>query len=164
MKRTILVVIVLVLVIIGAFFLIKKAQAPQSTPTPVSSAGPITPRVNYYTNLPGIASCNLKGTIRYVAPNIYNNGDALFSYAGVDDAARNIFWDISPKDSLSVGPNIFDKLPLPEGSSLLTIGLPSHPIAKRYTLTASMQYGRLIDGNIKVSTTACTGSTTVILP
>ena len=167
MKKLISVIIVIVVLVLLATLFIKRAHAPQTTPGPSITAlpGSSTPPVPVYSNLPGIATCSLKGTIRFLTPTVYNNGDALFTYKGVDHPARNIFWKVTPTDDVSVGPNIFDTMPLPDGTSLLTVGMPAHPKAKRYTITASLQYGRLDSHqNIKVFTTACTGSTTVILP
>lgn len=130
---------------------------------------PKTPISVQYTpslweTLKGPATCTLKGEIKYITQNTYNNQDALFTYKGVDHPARNIKWTITPTDDLSIGPNIFDRMVLPDGKSLLGIVLPEKPKAKKYTLTASIDYGRLVDGALKVSEQKCSGKTTIVLP
>lgn len=119
------------------------------------------------------ASCKLQGEIKFLDHNTYNNQDALFLYSGIDNPARNIFWTITPDDDLSVGPNMFVKRVIPDGDSLLSIVLPENPKSKTYTLTAKIQYGRLIDekgnfvavgGNVKVFEKQCEGKTTIVLP
>ena len=103
-----------------------------------------------------------------VAKNTYDNQDALFTYTGVDHPARNILWKVSPEDTLSIGPNIYEKLPLPDGQSLLGISLPAQPKYRRYELTASVEYGRYEgtdnEGAIRVRTAACKGKTVVVIP
>ena len=105
--------------------------------------------------------------------NTYDNQDALFTYKGIDSPGRNVFWTVSPQDDLSVGPNILNKTSLPNGESLIGVGLPESPKYKKYELTASIQYGRLVDengkfvatgGNVKVLEKPCIGKTTVALP
>lgn len=119
------------------------------------------------------ASCKLQGEIKFLASDLYNNQDAKFIYSGVDNPARNIFWTVTPDDDLSVGPNMFSKRSLPGGDSLLSIVLPQNPKSKTYTLTAKIEYGRLVDekgnfvtvgGNVKVFEKQCEGKTTVVLP
>lgn len=119
------------------------------------------------------ASCELKGEIKYLNQNTYDNQDALFIYRGIDHPGRNIFWTVTPQDDISVGPNIFNKIPIPNGESLLGISLPDNPKYKKYDITAKIQYGRLVDakgnfvtegGTVKVFEKQCTGKTTVVLP
>lgn len=119
------------------------------------------------------ASCELKGEIKYLNQNTYDNQDALFIYKGIDHPARNVFWTVTPQDNISVGPNIFNKIPIPNGESLLGISLPENPKYKTYNITAKIQYGRQVDakgnfvtegGNVKVFEKQCTGKTTVVLP
>ncbi len=148
--------------------------SPQASPspTPSASSGPSGPRPTpsgtpgLWEQLSGEASCELKGEIKYVSmdPRIYDNQDVLFSYKGVDHPARLINWVVSPNDGLSIGPNLFAHLPLPDGENLIGISLPENPKYKTYELTASITYGRLIDGNIQVFTKQCAGKTTVVLP
>ena len=135
----------------------------------ISSVGEQTP----WNLLLADASCELKGEIKFLNHNTYDNQDGLFVYKGIDSPGRNIFWAISPQDDLSVGPNIFNKISIPDGESLLGVALPENPKYKKYELTARIQYGRLVDekgkfvatgGNVKVFEKACTGKTTVVLP
>lgn len=120
------------------------------------------------------ASCELKGEIKFVNENTYDNQDAIFIYKGVDHPGRNVFWKITPAESnLEIGPNIFNKIPIPNGQALLGVFPKGSLSAKKYTLTAVMQYGRLVDdkgkfvsvgGNVLVSEKPCQGQTTVVLP
>ncbi len=119
------------------------------------------------------ASCELKGEIKFLNSNTYNNQDALFIYKGIDHPARNIFWTVIPQDNIPVGPNIFSKIPIPDGESLLGVVLPENPKYKKYEITAKIQYGRQVDGkgnfvtaggNVKVFEKQCIGKTTVLLP
>lgn len=119
------------------------------------------------------ASCELKGEIKFLDGNTYDNQDALFIYKGIDHPARNIFWTVTPQDKISVGPNIFSKIPIPNGENLLGVFLPQDPKYKKYEITAKIQYGRLIDdkgnfvtvgGYVKVFEKQCQGKTVVVLP
>lgn len=119
------------------------------------------------------ASCELKGELKFLNSNTYNNQDATFIYKGIDHPARNVFWTVTPQDDISVGPNIFNKIPIPDGESLLGVVLPDNPKYKKYEITAKIQYGRLVDekgsfitvgGHVKVFEKQCTGKTTVVLP
>jgi len=121
----------------------------------------------------GQASCQLKGEIKFLNHNTYDNQDAKFIYSGVDHPGRNIFWTVTPQDDILVGPNIFGKMFLPNGESLLSVTLPENPKYKQYELTVKMHYGRLVDekdnfvtigGNVKVFEKQCEGKTTVVLP
>ena len=119
------------------------------------------------------ASCELKGEIKFLNHNTYDNQDALFIYKGIDHPARNIFWTVTPQDNISVGPNIFSKISIPDGENLLGVILPDSPKYKKYELTAKIQYGRQVNekgdfvvsgGNVKVFEKQCAGKTTVVLP
>lgn len=119
------------------------------------------------------ASCELKGELKFLNHNTYDNQDGLFIYKGIDHPARNIFWTVTPQDDISVGPNIFGKIPIPNGEHLLGVVLPDNPKSKRYEITAKIQYGRQVDakgnfvtegGNVKVFTKQCDGKTVVVLP
>lgn len=120
------------------------------------------------------ASCELKGEIKFLNEKTYDNQDALFIYKGIDHPGRNIKWTITPAEpNLGVGPNIFSKIPIPAGESLLGV-FPSGPLAaKKYELTAQIEYGRLIDtkgkfvtagGDVKIFQKQCQGKTTIVLP
>jgi len=121
----------------------------------------------------GDASCELKGELKFLNHNTYDNQDGLFIYKGVDHPGRNVFWTVTPQDNISVGPNIFNRTPIPDGESLLGVVLPENPKYKKYEITAKIQYGRLVDGkgnfvtasgNVKVFEKQCVGKTTVVLP
>ncbi len=120
------------------------------------------------------ASCELKGEIKFISSNTYDNQDAVFIYSGVDHPARNIKWTITPDDgSLSVGPNIFSKMQIPYGQVLLGAFPLEEPKSKKYELTAKIGYGRLVDengkfvtvgGSVKIFEKQCQGKTTVVFP
>lgn len=120
------------------------------------------------------ASCELKGEIKFLNGNTYDNQDAVFIYSGIDHPGRNIKWTIAPDEAnLFVGPNIFSKIQIPYGQALLGVFLSQEPKSKRYELTAKIQYGRLVDekgkfviagGNVKLFEKQCVGKTTVVFP
>ena len=119
------------------------------------------------------ASCELKGEIKFLNHNTYDNQDALFIYKGIDHPGRNVFWTVTPQDNISVGPNIFNKIPIPNGESLLGVVLPQNPKYKQYEIIAKIQYGRQVDaqgnfvsagGNVKLFEKQCDGKTVVVLP
>lgn len=120
------------------------------------------------------ASCELKGEIKFLNANTYDNQDAVFIYSGIDHPARNIKWTVVPDDgSFIVGPNLFSKIQLPYGQALLGIFPRQEPKNKKYELTATIAYGRLVDekgnfvtagGTVKLFEKQCKGKTTVVLP
>ena len=103
------------------------------------------------------AECSLAGSIEYLEPRLYENRGANINYKNVDSNARHIIWSVSPKDDLSVGPNLFSRLPLPDGSEDITASLPVNPIAKNYILTAQITYGVFVKGNQEIRTVSCVG-------
>lgn len=160
------------------------SPAPISTPTPrpsvskvplPSSSGQtfIDEKVPWELLLAD-ASCELKGEIKFLNEKTYDNQDAVFIYKGIDHPGRNIKWTITPTEpNLSIGPNIFNKIPIPSGQSLLGLFPTGSLSAKRYELTALIEYGRLIDekgkfvtagGNVKIFEKQCKGKTTVVFP
>ncbi|MEK7661896.1 MAG: hypothetical protein AAB355_00120 [Patescibacteria group bacterium] len=139
------------------------AGSPQASPKPTPRLTP-SGSPSLWEQLSGEASCELKGEIKYLTRTIYDNQDALFTYKGVDHPGRLINWVVSPNDGLSIGPNLFSSLLLPDGESLIGVSLPENPKYKAYELTASITYGRLIDNNVKLFTKQCSGKTTVVLP
>lgn len=173
MKRNILFISAIGLAAIVFIFIIKeKGITPDlnvsPSPSGIYTASP-TPKITpgLWQTLSGPASCELKGEIKFLAKNTYDNQDAMFTYKGVDHPGRNIEWTISPQDDIRVGPNIFEKLALPDGKSLLGIALPPQPKYRKYELTASVDYGRYeggIEGSIKVRSVACKGKTTIVIP
>ena len=201
MKNTIISSISLVVVLISAVFYFSNKtsekniadETPSPTvvvesPTPSSSPKPNISKVPLPTGdgrttfigetvpwslLLADASCELKGEIKFLNHNTYDNQDALFIYKGIDHPGRNVLWTVTPQDNISVGPNIFNKIPIPNGESLLGIFLPENPKSKTYDITAKIQYGRLVDqkgnfvttgGYVKVFEKQCIGKTTVALP
>jgi len=158
------------------------SPTPRITPKPTVSRVPLPTsdgRTSFideavpWNLLLGQASCELQGEIKFLNHRTYDNQDALFVYKGVDHPARNIFWTVTPQDDISIGPNLFGKIVLPNGESLLGITLPENPKSKEYELTAKIQYGRLVDkdgkfvtegGSIMVFEKQCVGKTTVVLP
>lgn len=120
------------------------------------------------------ASCELKGEIKFINANTYDNQDAVFIYNGIDHPARNIKWTKTPDDgSLAIGPNIFSKIPIPNGQLLLGVFPLETPGSKRYELTAKIAYGRLVDengkfvtagGNVKIFEKQCDGKTVIVFP
>ncbi len=109
------------------------------------------------------ASCALKGGVDFIGHSTFDNKDALFTYMGVDAPARNVHWTVTPNDNVRVGPNIFANLPLPDGSSRITILLPDQPTSRHYDLTAAVDYARVVKGGLKNFTAVCTGKISVDL-
>jgi len=162
---------------------------PSTTPTLTPSKTPVSSKVPLPTGdgrttfidekvpwnlLLADASCELKGEIKFLNEKTYDNQDALFTYKGVDHPGRNVKWTVSPAEpNLEIGPNIFSKMPIPNGESLLGIFPKGTLGSKKYELTAVMEYGRLVDekgkfvtvgGNVKLFQKTCKGKTTVVLP
>ena len=162
--------------------IVNPSLTPTPTPRPIATKVPLPTgdgRTTFidesvpWSLLLGQASCRLQGEIKFLNHNTYDNQDALFVYSGVDHPGRNILWTVTPQDDISVGPNIFSKLVLPNGESLLGIVLPENPKYKQYELTVKMQYGRLVDekgnfvtagGDVKVFEKQCDSKTTIVLP
>ncbi len=152
------------------------SPTPFKTPTPTLTPSPtkkpsLIPSSVPWDQLPPEASCELRGEIKYVLinngtnhNNVYDNQNAMFTYKGIDHPGRLVYWTVSPQDDLGVGPQIFAQIPIPDGESLIGISLPENPQYKQYELNASITYGRLVDGNVKVFTKQCVGKTTVVLP
>ncbi len=140
-------------------------ETPTATPSISASPSPLPAKSPSKTPSVGAdVSCELKGEIKFLNSNTYDNQDALFIYRGIDDPGRNILWNVSPQDDIRVGPNIFARIPIPDGESLLGVFLPENPKYKRYELTAKIQYGQLVDYNVKVFEKQCNGKTVVVLP
>ncbi|MBI4160756.1 MAG: hypothetical protein HY506_02500 [Candidatus Yanofskybacteria bacterium] len=134
------------------------SPSPEASPTPTppgaqSSESPYPNIINKYPP----AECVLSGEIDYLEPSIYQSRDSVITYKNVDSKARHIVWTVSPKDDLSVGPNLFARLPIPDGSESISVVLPAEPLAKDYTLTAQITYGVFIKGNLEIKTANCSG-------
>lgn len=145
-------------------------SSPSVTGTPEFSATPSvqatsTPeKFESFVGLKEPASCLIAGEITYLDKSTYASTDnALISWRNVDSTGRLIKWRSKPADNLSIGPNIFANLDIPDGDYGLTVGLPGKPIAKEYILFASVTYGQLINGNVEVKEVACSGFTKVKL-
>src|SRR3989344_2418577 len=140
---------------------------PTAEPSPVISATPNpTPPVSQKPdamNKYPPAECALTGSITFLSPKLYENKDANIIYKNIDSIARLVFWTISPHDNLSVGPNIFANLPLPDGMEDLTVSLPDSPKSKNYILTAKVTYGVFINRNLEIKESSCTGQIPVEL-
>lgn len=146
--------------------------SPTVISTPESSATTIpnvqatsTPeKFESFAGLKAPASCLVAGEITYLDKQTYAASDnAMITWKNVDSTGRLIKWHIEPSDKLAVGPNLFANLDVPDGSWRLTVGLPTQPVAKEYTLSASITYGQLIKGNVEVKEVACAGTTKVKL-
>mgnify|MGYP001568428180 FL=1 len=68
---------------------------------------------------------------------------------------------MSPNDNLSVGPNLFVNLPLPDGTEDVTINLPQNPKSKNYVLTAKVNYGVFVNRNLEIREAVCSGQIVV---
>ena len=130
---------------------------PRKTPQPES-----TP--NLSETLQGPATCQLRGEIKFINADTYSHQDAKLTYQGIDHPARLITWKVTPADNVSVGPNIINILPLPDGETLLYVSLPKEPKYKSYEITAAMNYGRTTAGTFKLAEAVCAGKTIITLP
>ena len=152
------------------------------TPTPIAKTNPTaTPddgRVPFdgfpdqnlvgdpvpYDQLPAVATCSLSGgEIVFFAQGSSINDNAYIKYTGVDHPGRLFFWSTSPENNgeLSIGPSIFSNLILPDGQKNILVVSNTENLAKEYKITASINYGRMIDGWIEMFTAQCTGDITV---
>jgi hypothetical protein len=116
----------------------------------------------------GPATCQLSnGTITFSDSQTAINSDAYLSYQNVDHPGRLIFWTISPdNEAFDIGPNIFSKLPLPDGIENLTVIVNKEDlIEKTYILTAKVNYGIEGEGGgvVRTEEVDCTGKITVVL-
>lgn len=148
------------------------AQSPMPVPTPTQDSTS-SPQANPslteepFSSLLGIkspATCQVGGEINFSDEGTFSTRDSKISWQNVDSQGRLINWRISPQDNLKIGPNIFANLTVPNGKyENLTVRLPETPIAKSYTLTASVTYGQFIQGDLKVKETNCSGQVKVNL-
>ncbi|HEY4507151.1 MAG TPA: hypothetical protein VJH71_03300 [Candidatus Paceibacterota bacterium] len=179
-KKTIILLVVLAVgaaLVLFLYFSKLRVQEPGEVPTPTVTAEPsattsvtVTPLpTSQVTQTPDAmnkyppAECQLTGSIVFISPKLYENKDANIIYKNIDSIARLIFWTISPDDNLSVGPNIFANLPLPDGMEDLTVSLPDSPKSKNYILTAKVTYGVFINRNLEIKESSCTGQIPVEL-
>jgi hypothetical protein len=116
-----------------------------------------------YGQLTKAATCKLEGTIKFLNPTLYRHEGNVITYTGIDSPARQIKWTINPPDNIKVGPNLTAQLKLPDGESPVDATLPQNPISKKYSLTASITYGRLQNGDVKIYEAKCSGITFIEL-
>lgn len=183
-KKTTITIAIVIVVILAGFFgfkIYKNIGGGNPSPTPTVSVSPspsdlqsltpqqvedmlknskVQPDVDY-SLLTKPATCQIAGTIKFLNPTLYENHGNQLTWTGIDSAARQIKWTVSPQDGLKVGPNLINNLKIPNGSSPIDVTLPASPNSKTYTLSASMTYGRLVNGDVKIYEVKCSGSTKV---
>jgi hypothetical protein len=139
---------------------ITATPSPSLSPTPSPTLSPAGSSLgkNFMS-----ATCKIQGSIDFLSPTVATNNGSKISYTGIDSTARQIKWKVSPVDNLVVGPNIDVALQLPDGESVVGVTLPSSPVSKNYSLTASMTYGRYIGGEFRIYEAACLGQIKVTL-
>ena len=137
----------------------------QGTPTPSETVSPSpSPLPSPRPTAPLIAAtCQVKGEIVFLNKNMYENKNAKIVYQNVDDAIRQIYWKSEPNDgALTVGPNLFEDLPLPDGERNVGVALAKETTAKNYTLTASITYGiKNSRGGVEEKIANCAGKVSV---
>ena len=93
------------------------------------------------------------------------NEEAFIVYRNIDNSARLIFWQSTPdfKGVLSIGPNMFAGLPIPDGQENVLVVAGTDEMAKKYILTAQVNYGiRDKDGAvIRTEKVDCSGEIVV---
>lgn len=138
---------------------------PSATPVsiPAVSKKPLVSRQPEVVNKYPPAECVLTGSIEFLSPALYENKDANIIYKNIDSVARHIIWTVSPYENLSVGPNLFASLPLPDGIEDVTVNLPMNSKSKSYVLTAKVTYGRIINKNLEIKESSCVGQIPVRL-
>jgi hypothetical protein len=139
-----------------------QSLTPQEIEKLINGGQSVPPSVPY-SQLTKPATCQLSGTLEFLNPTTYKNINNTIAYTGIDSPARQIKWNVSPTDDLKVGPNLVAGLQIPDGSSSIDATLPASPKSKSYALTASITYGRLINGDVKLYEAQCSGQTQVIL-
>ena len=112
------------------------------------------------------ASCQITGQIVFLDKNLYENKNAKIIYQNVDDAIRQIYWKSNPDDGvLTVGPNLFEDLPLPSGERNVGVAVNRETTVKNYTLTASINYGiKNTNGIVEERIANCVGKASVQMP
>ena len=140
---------------------VEQSPIPTPTPRPVPSL-----TEEPFSSLHGIkspATCQISGETNFIDQKTYSSNTKIV-WQNVDSQGRLINWHVSPKDNLAIGPNIFANLTVPGGEyENLTVRLPENPASKTYLLTASITYGQIIKGDVKVKEVNCTGQVKVNL-
>lgn len=172
MNKKIYIAITIIILGIAAYFLVRgnSAVSPTLTPEPTSTLPPtLTPFPSSPTGFRGPTgliergSCTLSGSIKFISKDTFASEDAKISYKNIDSDARLIKWVVSPSEDLSVGPNLFGALDIPDGARAITLRLPENPRARQYRLTASVTYGEYINNNVEIRESRCSGSIPVTL-
>ena len=142
----------------------------QNSPTPLAdeTASPsLSPSSSPLTSPVQVpAACQITGQIVFLNKNLYENKNAKITYQNVDDPIRQIFWKTEPADgALTIGPNLFEDLPLPDGERNVGVALAKETNVRNYTLTASITYGvKRADGSIEEKISNCSGEVLVQMP
>ena len=133
-----------------------ESSEPQTTPRPNPKPSPSL----------SVAACQLSGEIFFLNKNTYENKGAKIVYQNVDDEIRQIFWKSNPDDgALTVGPNLFEDLFIPNGERDIGVAFAKEPAYKNYSLTASITYGIKNANDIFEERIAdCTGTIKVTTP
>lgn len=141
------------------------SASPQLTNSPLvqPTASP-TPKKSTSDNK--IAACQLSGSIHFINDNLYETKGAKIAYQNIDDVIRQIYWTSNPNDGvLTIGPNIFEGLQIPNGERSVGVSLNRKTNVKLYILTATVTYGvKLPQGGEEEKITNCVGTVTVTLP
>ena len=132
------------------------------SPSPDSSSVPFSPK----SNISVPATCQLSGEIVFINQNLYETIGAKIAYQNVDDAIRQIYWKSNPGDGvLTIGPNLFENLEIPNGEREIGVVLKGEPSATSYLLTAVITYGvKQPSGAMEVKIANCSGMITVKMP
>jgi hypothetical protein len=125
--------------------------APSARPSPAASSAPDA----------SVPTCRLGGEIVFISPDTYENRNNYLEYQNVKDEVQLIKWTLTPSDDLAPGPNMFSRLTLPSGKTLISATLPAAPKAKTYEATARITYFKVVNGIEQALETPCSGKTTI---
>lgn len=146
------------------------ANNPEATSEPTNSpelqtTQRVTPKPGGQDSLPQ-ATCQISGAIKFINHNLYETIGAKIAYQNVDDEIRQIYWKSSPNDgALSVGPNLFEGLEIPNGQREIGVVLKNESPAASYLLTAAISYGiKQPNGAVEEKVADCTGTIKVTTP
>lgn len=174
MKKNTILWVVVALVGVGLIFYSFSRPSPEvntslsPVPSPQQSGNVGTGMTEEsFLGLHGIkapATCQVGGEINFFDKDTFSSKDSKIAWQNIDSQGRLINWHIAPNDNLKIGPNLFGALVVPNGEyQNLTVRLPENPISKTYTLTVSVTYGQIIQDDVKVKETNCTGQVKVNL-
>lgn len=163
MKKNLLLGIVGFLVVLGVGYVVydkTEEGVPQKTPT-------ASPQASGNQGVPtGVSTvrpeCQLGGQIVFIADKTYRSEGATFDYKNVEDSHDFIRWTITPEEDASIGPNMFNGLPLPAGKETIIIGFNQGPPKRTtYELSASIDYPYLVNNEVVILNKKCSGVTKV---